>query len=552
MRRPVPATLCMAAALLLGTCATGPGAADPAAALGSSGDGPTAMAPASPVLPRPWPDTTVGIHVFGDQPSSDLTDEQVAFVATHYAGVQKITRSEADRYRAVNPAFLVLHYRLGIGLGYRGIEGACSPTGGWLRVIEGDAWVVEWPGDAVVQEEWFAHEPEGSGPRVLNCDWGWYLMDLDDAAWRTFWTTEVARQLEANGDDGVFIDSLSVPSYLGASRYDPPLPDVDPAYETAWSERIDRWLSWLQTQPLGDAYLIPNAGSWITTRDDTTYASADGLMIEGFAIEADESPYALEDWRLQMDRVLGAVARGQTILAQSYALGDEERMFGLGSYLLVKGDRTYLTFEGGDEPEWWPEYDVPIDAPGETATSVGDLDRDGDGIYTRRYENGMVLVNPTSPWDGTGVTRTVQLGGAFALVRTSGGGALPPSGVPEGSLTFETVTSVTLPPATAAVVLDTVPADPACRGETVTIAGTPGGDALRGTDGPDVIAGLGGDDVLRGLEGSDLICGGAGDDLLAGGRGADLLAGGRGTDICRPGPGAGIQRSCGSVRRRAS
>jgi len=498
--------------------------------------------------PRPWPDTTSGVHVFGDQPSQGLTDAQIAFVAAHYAGVQKITRSEANRFRAVNPEFLVLHYRLGLGLGYRAIEGTCEPSGGWLLVIEGNEWVREWPGSGVVKEGWFYHQPEEDGSRVLNCDWGWYLMDLDKPAWRAFWTAEVERQIEANDDDGVFMDSLSVPNYLGGGSFDPPLPDFDPAFEAAWTERIDDWLAWLQTQPIGDAYIIPNAGSWITTRDATTYAAADGLMIEGFAIEADESPYPLEDWQLQMNRVLGAVGRGQAILAQSYALGHQERLFGLGSYLLVKGSRTFLTFEGGSEPEWWPEYDVPIGAPIETPDAVGDLDPNGDDVYVRRFENGMVLVNPTSPWDGTGVTRTVDLGGSFHLVHTSGGGALPPSGVPGGTLTFETVTSVTLPPYSAAVVLTQAPSELRCRGQVVTVAGTAGPDTLRGTGARDVISGLGGDDVLTGLGGRDVICGGPGDDRLSGGPGADVLVGGPGTDTCLPGPGAGEERSCERFR----
>jgi hypothetical protein len=531
-------TICLAALVLAACQRPDAGPVDRAA--------PAAAAPSARAGPRAWPDTTSGVHVFGDQPSEGLTDAQLRFVATHYAGVQKITRSEAARYRAVNPGFLVLHYRLGLGLGDRAIEGDCEPTGGWLRVIEGDDWVVEWPGEDAVDEGWFVHR---EGRRVLNCDWGWYLMDPDDSGWRAFWTGEVERQVDANAADGVFIDSLSVPSYLGAGRYDPALPEVDPAFEAAWTRRIDGWLAWLQTQPIGDAYLVPNAGSWITTRDETTYAAADGLMIEGFAIEADESPYALEDWRLQMDRVLGAVARDQAILAQSYALGDRERMFGLGSYLLVKGSRTYLTFEGGFEPEWWPEYDVPIGAPVETAETIGDLDPDGDGVYERRFDDGIVLVNPTSPWDGSAVTRTVEFDGTYRLVRTSGGGPLPDSGVPDAAVAFETVTSVTLEPYSAAVVLTTGAGGPSCRGESVTIVGTAGADVLRGTGGRDVLGGLGGDDVLVGFGGPDVVCGGRGDDRLSGGPGADVLVGGPGTDVCRPGGGRGVERSCERRRR---
>lgn len=57
---------------------------------------------------------------------------------------------------------------------------------------------------------------------------------------------------------------------------------------------------------LGRLWFIPNAGSWITTRDRTNYAIPDGVMIEGFAEGGPASFYALGDWQLQMDRALRA------------------------------------------------------------------------------------------------------------------------------------------------------------------------------------------------------------------------------------------------------
>lgn len=51
--------------------------------------------------------------------------------------------------------------------------------------------------------------------------------------------------------------------------------------------------------------MIPNAGSWITTRDRTDYSIPDGVMIEGFAEAGPTSFYAHPDWRLQMNRILG-------------------------------------------------------------------------------------------------------------------------------------------------------------------------------------------------------------------------------------------------------
>src|SRR5690348_13490255 len=65
---------------------------------------------------RPWPSTASGIHVFNDQLASGMSDAQVRFAARHYDGTQKMVRSEADRLRATNPRFLILHYRLGEGL----------------------------------------------------------------------------------------------------------------------------------------------------------------------------------------------------------------------------------------------------------------------------------------------------------------------------------------------------------------------------------------------------------------------------------------------------
>ncbi len=412
---------------------------------------PTPTATGAPAV-RTWPDTTDGIHVFNDQLLPNLSDAQWQFAATHYAGVQKMTRPDADTLRSYNPNLLILHYRLGLALGYRGIENGCQPTGEYVRVVEGAAWVQEWPGEGAVQESWFAHWPESSVTRVLNCDWGWWLMNLDDPGWRAYWQGEVLRQLRANDNDGVFMDSLSVPNYLGDDRYDPALPTVDPDYENAWASRIDAWLAWLQTQPVGDYAIVPNVGNWVTTRDPTTYAAVDGVMIEGFAMWGEGSPYTLDDWRLQMNRALGLIRQGKAVIAQAYTGDGRERLFALGSYLLIKGDRTYLNLESDMAPEWWPEYEIAIGRPLQAPVAVIDELASG-GVYRRDFTNGFVLVNPAA--DGAAIT--VNLGGTFRRVQPNGGGPVGEDGVPTGSLTYQSVTSVSLPPYTAAVLLEMPP-----------------------------------------------------------------------------------------------
>jgi len=87
---------------------------------------------------RPWPDTTNGVYVFNDQLASAMGAPLAEFSATHYAGCQKMLRSDADSLRSYNPDFLILHYRLGLGLGYREPDAHGNPTGPYLMIIEGN------------------------------------------------------------------------------------------------------------------------------------------------------------------------------------------------------------------------------------------------------------------------------------------------------------------------------------------------------------------------------------------------------------------------------
>lgn len=402
------------------------------------------------VEPRPWQDTTAGVHVFGDQLPSWMDVPLMQFVATHYAGTQKIPRSQADQLRALNPEFMILHYRLGIGLGAYAPQGGCLFTGETIRILEGNMWVQEWPGDAGVPAEWYF--PYGGQSRVKMCTYGWYLMDVADPGYRNWWHGEALRQLNANDDDGLFLDSVSVPNYFG-SVWSPALPAVDSAFESTWATKIHDWLAWLKSQPIGEKYVVVNVGQWVTTRDPTDYSPADGVMIEGWALWGDGSPFTLADWKLQMNRVLGITRAHKALIAQTYVHGARERGFALGSYLLTKTDKSYLTVEWGSDPEWFPEYDTPIgSALTEPPASIDDLDTDHDGVYRRDFANGFVLVNPSPT-----TTRQVALGGTHYVATYSGGGAVPANGVPTGTTTYSPASTANLAPYSAAVVFHASP-----------------------------------------------------------------------------------------------
>lgn len=372
---------------------------------------------------RRLPSTRRAVGVFNDQMSESLSDAQVKFAATNYAGSQKQTRRFADRLRAINPGFVILHYRLALGAG---------PA----LFIERNRWVTDWP-FVERHDGWFF--PAGGGARFHQLTWDWWLMD-PDGPWRQYWIDEVRAECRMNDDDGVFADSCSVPNFFGADTFDPPMQAYDPPFEAAWTRKINRYLRAIK-RDFGDSlYLIPNAGSWVTTRDTTDYSAADGVMIEGFGQWGAGSYFAVADWELQMDRILGLARRGKAVIHQSYFDPDDmkSRGFLMASYLLVKGEHSYVNFELGFAPEWFPEYRLRLGtALDPLPARVASFGR--RGVYRRRFENGLVLVNPG---DGT---VDVTLPEVMRLVTPVGGGTLPENASEAGMrLTTKAVAKVRL------------------------------------------------------------------------------------------------------------
>lgn len=402
---------------------------------------------------RAFPDTTDGIFVFNDQLATwDMTEAQYQFAATHYVGSQKLIVSATRRLRQYNPNFLVLHYRLGQALGHSAPNGSCNPTTAYLQIINGDQWVREFPRPKQLQETWFVHR---GGQRVFNCAYGHYLMNLKNANWRAWWSNQVIKQLQNNENDGVFADSYSVPNYFGGCAWKPCLPVLNAKFEAKWANMEHAFTDYIRGQFAGRWVWLANVGAWITTRDPSDYANTDGVMLESFAEWGGGNYFDKEDWVLQQNRALSLINANKIILAQTYpdAHNVNERMFILGTYLLVKGARTYLNLDTGLAPEWFPEYALALGAPVENAASVEALYDAAAQVYRREYQNGFVLVNPSD------ATRVVPLGATYYRVLPQGGGDVPADGqLPAAwKINYSAVSSVVLAPHQAAVLMDTAP-----------------------------------------------------------------------------------------------
>ncbi len=431
---------------------------------------------------RTFPDTTNGIFAFTDQISmASLTPAQIQFAATHYVGGQKQTTAQAALLRAYNRNFLIMHYRLGEELGYGACDANDNPTATNPLTIVDNTWVVEWPGDSVVKPDWFYQY--GGYPRIYDCGDQHFLMNLDDPGWRWFWSKQVIKQLKDNDDDAVFADSYSIPNYFG-NVWDVSLPVVDASFEGDWAKSMFKFNDFIRDRFAGRWKWIPNAGAWVTSRDpNIEYSNVDGVMIEGFADYGNANFLAPSDWILQMDNALSITSRDKILIAQTYASAfggySYERQEVLASYLLIKGNHTYLNIaaSGGSDPggstlQWWPDYMIDLGRPIEPLPRNNDITKLWNAkwnVFERRFEKGIVMVNSTA--NDTGV---ITLPHTYYQVIGDGnsGGAVVPAdpsttGWPtRNALAYQAVTTIDLagcnadPNMTpcAAVLLDKLPA----------------------------------------------------------------------------------------------
>jgi hypothetical protein len=168
------------------------------------------------------------------------------------------------------------------------------------------------------------------------------------------------------------------------------------------------------------------------------------VFVEGFA----DPTFAPADWQRSMNQILALVGKHKIVIVQNYLDDPSEvatRLYYLANYLLVRGDRSYLDYFAGGPLEWYPEWDVDVGAPVATATTVDDLAT--GGAYEREFANGWAVVNPTAS------PATLTFPTSARLVMPQGGGAIDAAGDEPGSIAYGSAASVTLPPATAAIVL---------------------------------------------------------------------------------------------------
>jgi len=285
-------------------------------------------------------------------------------------------------------------------------------------------------------ENMFCHH---NGNRIKTI-WNSWLMDGNDLVdrdapdalnhWINYYAETASEQIYQYNYDGLFIDSAGHRLWSGAVYNLMP----DDYSDNDWRDGRYRALEFIKSNFL-DKIVVFN-GLHNSNGAERSLTFTNGGMWETFAFQSATGKYHGEDkWeeaielteRNKEDKLVSIVSKKKHLTEDI-----QSRMFILASYLLVSNQNVALTMIDMDYDQlktiyYYPEYEIDLGSPLNSYTV-------NDGIYERKFEKGIVLVNPsdTEPY-------TYYLDRKYNKVIPVGGGVLQEDGRCDGSFTYEFV-----------------------------------------------------------------------------------------------------------------
>ena len=383
--------------------------------IGQDGCDPGELCCCSGTAPPPSGEFSINKHIViwggWDPSNSDLQ-----FVASHFdiVNVQPekgFTKADALELKQLNPDITILMYLDAVGA-------AGIPES---KLYESD----------------YLHDTDGG--RLKSKTYGFQIRDPSSQHWRQLWAERALQVIDEYGIDGIFADDVWSTLWDGRFYTTPKQSDKD-----NWYSNMKGFLTYVKGQ-LGDYLLIPN------THDNGDYVDiTDGKWEEDF-VHARWASYgnfpSTIDWKKKIDGVKTVCQKGKIELVSggcSQLEGDKSWTdshssevknlleFTFSSYLLgasgTKSAFNFGTYWNRDDSDGY--YSIFDDAKqlGDPVSDYGEF----GSVYARDFENGKVLVNPSSS------TYTISLGGDYE------------------TLDDQTVSSITMGPHTGEILLKTI------------------------------------------------------------------------------------------------
>jgi hypothetical protein len=285
--------------------------------------------------------------------------------------------------KAANPRLRVLMYKDAAATVVEPHETGLYPTGVGYR-------------EASAHPSWFLTDREGR--RLEWSDWrGLYPMNVASRAYQRAWGDNVLAELRAHDWDGVSIDDTL--TYLSHPTVDDRVSTQIPD-DAAMYRATESFLSRIGPRLRGAGYLaVPNVtiewDTWRSTLADwSRYVSGwENEYFVKWGLDR-ETRFDDADWEWKMRMSAWCAARRLPLLAITYSSrSDRATMrYHRATWLLTWNGRTgasiFVPAEEGAS-HWSPRANTRLGAPRGAA-------RQRDGVWTRTYARGMVLVNPTT------------------------------------------------------------------------------------------------------------------------------------------------------------
>ena len=322
-------------------------------------------------------------------------DETANFIASHFDMVD--TEFEAastiGKIKALNPNIIIL--------GYKDIMAMHTYYDDWAEVNS--------------HEDWFLHDIHGN--RLIKADYGWYAMDVGNPGWRSHYANYVKNKIDNFPFDGVFADDVwdVFPAESGWNPWTVPIEDVPVEIKNRWHDDMVGMLKFVKAT-MGSKLLIVN-----TSNNGDYVDASDGKMEEEFV---HPSWYALDEfhdeyinWRDKVESLKNISQRGKYYLAHSgtripdnpteveLSKVHDIMIYCFASYLLgVNGEKATVGFNDIYSQDgafgYYPVYDVSLGSPINDYYLLA-------SVYSRDFEKGKVLVNPTTS------SYTINLGNEY-------------------------------------------------------------------------------------------------------------------------------------------
>jgi hypothetical protein len=286
------------------------------------------------------------------------------------------------------------------------------------------------PTDLASHPSWILHNQ--SGQPIINQNH--YLVDVGNSAYQQTCMANVIATAKKGGFDGVYWDMVN-----SALKWVLPSGTTVPEYpaDASWQAAMYSMLSYAGSQLHANRLLnIGNIGGSVMYPGlwQRWNGPMDGAEEESWTDDGTGLKNGIWAWPRHLAAVAWSEANGKMAILHSWDGTRPGNSYGLASMMLIAGGQSsYSTSNAcySSCETFYPEYATAqqLGAP------VGPYTQLANGVYTRRFQNGIVLVNPTAntipafalaggPYTGSGLTDVTSVG----MAPTSGYILIGPTG----------------------------------------------------------------------------------------------------------------------------